>query len=504
MRALGVDVGSHSLKAVLVRSGWSGVSVLSALEIPLGGRSPKSALTEALVKLGASPDSVCVSLDRASALFRTVQLPFSDRRKIAKAAPFAAEEVLPVGLDKVRVGCLDALPSQGGQYLIPVMAVPRPHLEGRRAVRLEDDRPPRVQLDSVGVAEALLASSQAPARGEGVLLIDVGARKTTLDVVSRDGLWASRALRTGTSRMATDAAPHLPAGDGDHDRTFLQAFLGEGRAPDEARRAVLAVYDELAREAQQIVASARSAGAGVERLVVSGGGSSVRHLVQYLGEKLGLPAKELQVEELLGKSRTPARFAAAYGLALVACDREKLRVDFTDDPRPAYWNDPFAAGLLALGVLLASGVMAGRTAFRIRGLENQLVELGARTSTVLAGAGEDKAQGPLGPRIERMRQLLGAFRTSGRSPLKVMDALSEAVPSRGAVRFEHVLLEGRDVRVEATAESFVPAEDFEAALRAHAGFEEVALEQQTGQFRQQAGASSRFVVTARVKEDAFR
>ena len=504
MRALGVDVGSHSLKAVLVRSGWSGVQVLSALEVALGGRSPKSALTEVLVKLGETPDVTCVGLDRASALFRTVKLPFADRRKVAKAAPFAAEEVLPVGLDKVRVGCLDALPGKGGTYQIPVMAVPRPHLEGRRAVRLDDDPAPRVQLDSIGVAEALLASSQGPARGEGVLLIDVGARKTTLDVISREGLWASRALRTGTSRMATDAAPHLPGGDGDHDRTFLQAFLGEGQAPDEARRAVLAVFDDLAREALQIVATARAAGAGVERLVVSGGGASVRHLVRYLGEKLGLPAKELQVEALIGKADTPARFAAAYGLALVACDREALRLEFTDDARPAYWNDPFAGGLLALGVLLASGVMAGRTAFRIRSLEAQFGELEAKTSTVLAGVGEDKVQGPLAPRIERMRQLLGAFRTSGRSPLKVMDALSEAVPNRGEVRFERVLLEGRDVRVEATAESFVPAEDLEAALRAHAGFEDVKLEGQTGQYRRAAGGTSRFVITARVREDAFR
>lgn len=504
MRALGVDVGSHSLKAVLVRSGWSGVQVLSALEVPLGGRSPKSCLTEALVKLGEAPDAVCVSLDRASALFRTVQLPFSDRRKIAKAAPFAAEEVLPVGLDKVRIGCLDALPGKGGTFQVPVMAIPRPHLEGRKAVSVAGGRPPRVQLDSIGVAEALFASSQGPARGEGVLLVDVGARKTTLDVYTREGLWASRALRTGTSRMATDAAPHLPGGDGDHDRTFMAAFLGEGKAPDEAQRAVLAVFDDLAREAEQIVSTARSGGAGVERLVVSGGGASVRHLVQYLGEKLGLPAKELQVEALAGKAATPARFAAAYGLALVACDREKLPLELSDDARPAYWNDPFAVGLLALGVLLASGVMAGRTALRIRGLVAQLGELEARTSTVLAGVGEDAMQGPLGPRLERMRKLLGAFRTSGRSPLKVMDALSEAVPNRGEVQFEKVLLEGRDIRVEAAAESFVPAEDFEAALRAHSGFEEVKLEGQTGQYRRRAGGSSRFVVTARVKEDAFR
>lgn len=504
MRALGVDVGSHSLKAVLVQSGWSGVRVLGALEVPLDGRAPKSALADALVRLEQTPDVTCVSLDRASALFRTVELPFADRRKVAKAAPYAAEEVLPVGLDKVRVGCLDALPGQGGRYQIPVMAIPRPHLEGRRAVAVEGERPPRVQLDSIGVAEALLASSQAPARGEGVLLIDVGARKTTLDVVSREGLWASRALRTGTSRMATDAAPHLPASGGDLDAAFRAAFMGEGNAPDGARRAVLAVFDDLAREAQQIVASARAAGAGVERLVVTGGGAGVLHLVRYLGEKLGMPAKELQLEALAGKVPAPERFVAAFGLALVACDREKLRLEFTDDPRPAAWNDPFAAGLVALGVLLASGVIAGRTALRVRGLEGQLRELEARTSTVLAGVGEDKVRGPLGPRIERMRQLLGAFRTSGRSPLKVMDALSEAVPARGEVRFEVVLLEGREVRVEASAESFVPAEDFEAALRAHAGFEDVKLEGQTGQYRTQDGSSSRFVVTARVREDAFR
>jgi Tfp pilus assembly protein PilN len=102
-----------------------------------------------------------------------------------------------------------------------------------------------------------------------------------------------------------------------------------------------------------------------------------------------------------------------------------------------------------------------------------------------------------------MQRLLGAFRSSGRSPLKVLDAVSESVPIQGGLRFETFKLDRDTVYIEAKAESFLPAEDFEAALREHPGFEGVELKGQKTGASGGSPAGSLFVITATLKPEVF-
>lgn len=509
MRSLGVDVGGHSLKAVLLESGWTGARVVTAVEVPLDERPLQQALTDLLVRLGETPDAFGVGLDRGAALARTVQLPFSDPAKVAQAAPFAAEELLPMGLDRVRVAHLPPRGrGPGGKYDVPILAVPIQQLEGRRALRLEELEP-YLQLDSVAAVEALYESPQAPTEDGAVLLVDVGGRKTNLEVVDTTGPVTTRSLRIGTSRMAAAAAPHLAGSERDLEGSFTRAFLEHGNPGAEAMRAVMAVYDDLAREARQTVTTTQGQGLRVARVVVTGGGARLKHLARYLGEKLGLPAAVLELKGLSGKAEAPERFSVAYGLSLVASDRGRVPLDFQPERRKATWDDPFVVGILSLGLLLSGVVLAGKLWWRATSLEEQIATQRAKVTAVLERSGvvADGRTGrfpPLAERIERTRKLLSAFQSSGRSPLAVLDAVSEAVPVQGNLQFDLVRLDRSDLRIEAKADSFVPAEDFEANLRANPALLEVKLENQVSGYRTGGGQGSQFVVTARIREEAFR
>lgn len=498
-RALGVDVGSHSLKAVLVESGWLGFRVLAAREIDLDERPLQRALTELQVALGDSPQSFCVGLDRGTSLHRVVQLPFSERRKVAQAAPFAAEEVLPMSLEKVRVAHLPARPGEGNLFDVPVFAVPLDLVEGRRSLRLQGDVVPSLQLDSVGAVEALLASSKAPRGEERVVLVDVGTRTTGVEVVDSSGLRTSRSLRIGTSRMATAAAASLTREGQDLEAAFREAFRPGGNAPLAARDAVRRVYTDLGRELGQTLEGIP--GKGSTRLLLTGGGARLEGLAAHLGQQLSLTAGILELPELEKVTEGSAeRFTVAFGLALVACDRGRVQLDFTPENRRSPWEDPFAVGILSLGVLLAGASLAGKLWLRSVRLEDRIASSRARVQSVLERIGQPD-RGPLPPRIAKMRQLLGTFRSSTRSPLRVLDAISEAVPVQGGIRFEVVKLDREQLRIQAQAETFLPAEDFEAALREHPGFLEVELkEQSTGP---RVGNGSAFVLTAKLRPEVF-
>jgi hypothetical protein len=303
--------------------------------------------------------------------------------------------------------------------------------------------------------------------------------------------------------MAAAVAPHLQGEAKDLEKNFLEAFSGQSVPSAKALEAVHKVFDAMLREIRQTLESSKKTGSSVARVILTGGGSRVWQLPAYLEEKLGIPCGVLELGQLEGIAKeVPERFSAAYGLALVACDRGKIALDFFPDRRRSAWEDPFTLGVLSLGILLAGAALAGKAWFRAVNLEDRVAVRKAKIQATLERIGLPLG-GPLEPRLEKTRRLLGAFHSSERSPLKVLDAVSEAVPVQGGVRFEVLRLDRDRLRIDARADSFVPAEDFEAALREHPGFTEVRLEnQKVG--GHQVGGGSQFVITSALKSEIFR
>src|SRR5574341_1098916 len=89
---LGLDLGAHSVKAVLLEStrrGWSvaGTARVPAPPSPEGGESPLrdrqiAAARELIASRGWLPDAVAAAVPGATAASHVVTLPFTDPRRI--------------------------------------------------------------------------------------------------------------------------------------------------------------------------------------------------------------------------------------------------------------------------------------------------------------------------------------------------------------------------------------------------------------------------------------
>lgn len=503
MKVAGIDVGTSGVKVVLLQSTLTGCEVLDCVAVPYGGRPLEEATAEALGRLADPADLVCVGLNRAESLFRTVVLPFSDAEKVARAAPFAAEDALPISLERLKVAPMKARPRGDRRFDVGLQCVPREMVEERRG--LVESGEVQVQLDAVAAVEAMLDAGVGPRRGDPpVVLVDLGEAKTCIEVVDGDGILTSRCLRTGLRRFAETTASALGVGEGDPLPAFREAFEGAASTPsEEAQRALLVAFEALSAELARTILSLGTARRPA-RVYLTGGGARLRFLTPFLGNKLQLPVEVLAAPRVAARGvEAPERFSAAFGLALSGAERGKIALRFDEGPLRKVLEDPWVVGVTLAALVLAGLIQAGQLWLASYRLEEEASGLRTRVEAVLETLGLPPGA-PLAPAVSRTRKLLDAFRSVERSPSRVLDAIAEAVPVAGKLVLTSISLDGATLVVQGAVDSFAQAEEFAAAVRDHPGFADVTLEQSAQASHVGAGArGNQFTLRAELREDQF-
>ena len=106
---VGLDLGTHEVKAVLLSAGMRAVQILEVIVEPVasravtGGDEAVGAALEVglgiIRRRGWNHYPVGVALPGAAASFRVLKFPFADSRRIAQAIAFEAEGQFPIPLD---------------------------------------------------------------------------------------------------------------------------------------------------------------------------------------------------------------------------------------------------------------------------------------------------------------------------------------------------------------------------------------------------------------------
>ncbi|HZO08487.1 MAG TPA: type II secretion system protein GspL, partial [Myxococcota bacterium] len=174
---LGLDLGSHSLKAVELQQTLRGVEVVQLRSVPRGAdEADLPAEIGQLVRLHRlGTEHVVAALPGDRVTTRRLHFPFKDRRKLAQAVPFAVESDLPFELDQVVVDW-EIASSEGAQTEVLAQVAPRSEVSRLLALLEAAGCAPRT-LEAEGLA---LANLGAVFDLPGLLLLaDVGHRKTT-------------------------------------------------------------------------------------------------------------------------------------------------------------------------------------------------------------------------------------------------------------------------------------------------------------------------------------
>jgi len=354
-KIVGLDLGTHSVKAVLVHAGLRGAQVVETHEQVLV--DPPKNLTAALhAAAQAGIDllrhkqwheySVGLVLPGQVGSYRVLSFPFGDARRIAQAVAFEADGQFAVPLEQLEYDHMVVSSSRtGGKAL--VVAVKRELVD--EVAKLFKDA--EIDLKVVTVTPLALAQvlggapvppmpgddEGAPAQDTAALVLDVGHRLTQMLAMGSKGPLTARVVRRGGYHVTRALAKALRLDDtraetAKHSDGFApHAELSDHVANQPEALAVASALEPLVREIEHTrmwLRSEHNREVSVIRLL--GGGSQLRGLEKYVQQHLEVPVERVGPREGKGLRKLGARdwttTCAALGGAVGAARRPLIQL----------------------------------------------------------------------------------------------------------------------------------------------------------------------------------
>jgi general secretion pathway protein L len=402
-RYLGIDIGTTSIKAAVIRSAYRKLTLEGLAEVRVEGDREAAIRDAAQKALGTgSADGVATALAGTKATLRTVRIPESALRQLADVLPFELEAQLPFDLSDAILDYKQlstGMNDEGAPILAAVARVEdcKERVEAvKSALGVEPER--------LGVGAFPLAhlAPYASLLGEAPVaaLLDLGTKTSDLLFLQRGEPVFARTLSLGTEGLPA-GAPKLAR----EIRLSLAAFRAQGGEPP-------------------------------NEIYLCGGGAFVSGAEAFLSAELErpvrrLPALSLELAETVGPfAQSMPLYAEAIGLALSLTTRDGL--DLRKGPlayeRGYGWLRERVPVLVGLGVvIMVSFLFSSCTGIYAAGKERTALE-GALSNVTGEVFGEPTTS------AEHAQELLAAQSATLEDPLPHADAfdvmvrLSEHIP----------------------------------------------------------------------------
>ncbi|MFW5857197.1 MAG: pilus assembly protein PilM, partial [Planctomycetota bacterium] len=472
----GIDIGNTAVKVVSLRRRGARFQVLGAglAHVPedLADAPDPAALLGGVVKrllrtqripLGR----VVVGLGGRGTMVRCLSEPICPRWKLEMLMGYEVEELAGAGGAggiAYDFRPLDLPEFEEGQFSVLLAQAQAEVVEERLAIgRIAAGRADEVDMNCLGVGNLYAVGPQCDEEGVA-LVVDIGAEETAVSLHRGSGLYYARTIGGGgkrfTSRLQKDLGLSFGAAEElKVDRAAILPPPGELEpVDDEAQRVSEACRAEAQTLASAIQSSvvflrtqlAKSAGGGrnpaleaiaPQKVFVTGGGARLEGLVDFLGERLRLPAEMLDIDATLTERKgsaevvlagpQAAHFATAAGLALgrartdgfqlnLLPESEQARRRFRD--RTVYVGATAVAALLFLVLGIADSyqrlsVAQANSERRTRAVEEAREQF--------AGIEQARARNE---RLGSMVDALASRRRAGAEVLRCIDLLRRHTP----------------------------------------------------------------------------
>ena len=307
---IGLDLGSHTLKAVEVVSiGGGGYKVTRlgvaptpagavADGVAAGAEALSAAIRSLLSTAGIRGNRVVTALGGEAVIVRELKLPQMPDAELEQAVAYEAERYLPYGVREVSrdFQVLGKAPEEGQIEILLVAA--RKEVVNRQLAALQMTGLSATILD---VAPFSMLRAVGRRDGQGtVVYVDLGAESSDIIIMEADRLRLARNISTGgnavTKAIAEAMSLEIPAAQAlKEERAQL---LLEGQQPPDTtithlHEAILPVVNSIFTEVRRSLDyyQTRSRGQTITKVVLTGGTAKLRNLPAFLSEELGLPVE---------------------------------------------------------------------------------------------------------------------------------------------------------------------------------------------------------------------
>src|SRR5579864_8505466 len=301
--SIGLDLGSHTLKAVEVVPSGGGFKVthLAAAPTPAGAVADGAAasadvlgaaIRNLMIAAGIKGTRVVTALGGEAVIVRELKLPEMPPAELEQAVAYEAERYLPYGVREVsRDFQVLGKAVEEGQVEILLVAA-RKEVVSRQLAALQTIGLSAGVLD-VAPFSMLRSVGRRNGQAEGTIVyIDLGAESSDIIIMEGDRLRLARNISNGGNAVtkAIAAAQTL--------KEEKAQLLLEGQQPDDptlvqVHTAILPVINSIFTEVRRSLDyyQTRSRGQAVAKVVLTGGTAKLKNLGPFLSEELGLPVE---------------------------------------------------------------------------------------------------------------------------------------------------------------------------------------------------------------------
>lgn len=306
---LGVDIGSSNIKIVQLRPkdnqfiletyGLVNFSYQIATKDSSNAVSQTAQLLKNLmVKARVSTNRAVASLPNSSVFTSVIEMPKIPKQELKTAIEFEAKKYIPLPLKEVTLSWSlieDKLPKinkdtnlgnfvnqSDSKIKVLLTAVPSSVIDNYvKVFDIVGLKVHALEIESLSLIRSLVAEDL-----KNNILIDIGAKTTSINLVSGGYLRLSKSLNVGGDTVSSSIAKSLSVNFARAEQ-FKKDF-GLNGPTQQIPQIMRPILDIIKNEAQQLVNLFESRGERIDKILLSGGGSKIPGLKEYFSV-LGKP-----------------------------------------------------------------------------------------------------------------------------------------------------------------------------------------------------------------------
>jgi len=306
---VGLDIGSSSVKLVHLRERKSGYTLLAFGSAPLppeaivdGALMNSSAIVQAVQGLlneaGLRAKDVAIGVRGHSVIIKKISLPRMTQEELDESIQWEAEQYIPFDVKDVNIDTQILTPEgdAAGQMDVLLVAAKKDMINDYTSVCAEAGLTVTVvDVDAFAVQNAFEANYE-PSAGETVVLINVGAAVSNINVLSRGTTTFTRDITMGGNAFTEEIQKQLNVS---YDEAEALKVGGQGETdavvPQEVERVIQGVADQMSGEIQRSLDfyAATAADSHIARIYLSGGTARIPALTRIIEQRAGVPVEKL-------------------------------------------------------------------------------------------------------------------------------------------------------------------------------------------------------------------
>ncbi len=460
-KVLGIDIRNQSLSAVLLNSSLREHHVDDFIHLPFSGPDdPERSLSAALETLNERMDlngsDYVVSVPAHRFIFRNMQVPFHNVKKIRMVLPFELEPSLPFAVDELAIDfhLLNGAQS-GDQTELIAAAIEKdqltPYIEALASVNIDPEK-----LTLSGLPIALCLAHQADP-GEDLIYIELDDAHATLFVLAGGRL------------------------------QLIRSFPIPAKGP--SKTSMLCIQTQ-----QTIAAFQESSGMDLEPIeaVISGTGDVKTDLAATISEILKIPVKVASISERMDipvKTKTESPWVAGHmdnALALALMEVEGYgglnfhKGQFAAQKFLAKQKSALIkTGILAAAVLV---LMFFSLIMKTYTLNNSIDAITGQMTQIFKETFPDvkTVRYPFQEMQAKMREAKGNTALQGESgphvrSIDIINNISEKIPESITVNLNRMVIQPDNVLISGTTDAYDSVDTIKSSLEEIQQFEKVSI-----------------------------